>query len=692
MAQGTVGRLYEVAERQREAILRGERDAASQLIQQFGGMWQRIRREIDELMRLRTLAEAKGEVLGPEWLWKQNRLEALLSQVERELRLYAEFASPLITNAQGQAVDAALWHSEELVRAATRQVGIAVNWNRLPLDPLRSLIGFTANGSPLRELFDRMGPEVSQLIHDGLIQGVTLGWNPERIARQLRTHFARGLSQALTTCRTEVMRAYREGTRAAYLENDDILTGWVWNAACTPRTCAMCVTGDTLVSGFLPQKVFARYYTGDIVIIETSSGKHLSITPNHPILTRRGWIKAGLLKEGDDVISSVDGDGTALSVGIDNYHMPTAISKVAESFGMVSAEMECSTPDFHGDGVGSKVYVVRSDGFLRNETLSFIGQEFAEGHFSMRGTGVQPSSRFIFPQASGLTALFPRLLMRLRMILEDLFSFSQGDFSTTDSLRFLGGASRSVHHSQTGSDGVSVDVEGLGESEFAFSRQISHGNLGIGQLHHAVLLDAIFASSNGIPLLFGSQQAALFENSSKTLPTDTELGSNLLGGLTGQVSADRVLKIAIRSFSGHVYNLQTESGWYFSNGIITHNCWAMHGTQHPLTERLDDHNNGRCVPLPVVKPITGLSPQWLPESGEAQFKRLDKATQAHILGPLYELYESGQIGLKDVVGRKFDPDWGSMRVVRSRREIEALKRTQVVGPITTKRKSAQHLT
>lgn len=332
------GRIYEVAERQREAILRGERQAASQLVETYGAMWQRIRREIDELLRLRTLAEAKGEVLGPEWLWKQNRLDALLAQVERELRLYAEFASPLITNAQGEAVDAALWHSEELVRAATRQVGIAVNWNRLPIDPLRSLIGFTANGSPLRELFDRMGPEISQLIRDGLIQGLTLGWNPERIAGQLRNHFARGLSQALTTCRTEVMRAYREGSRASYRENDDILTGWVWNAACTPRTCAM--------------------------------------------------------------------------------------------------------------------------------------------------------------------------------------------------------------------------------------------------------------------------------------------------------------------------------------------CWAMHGTQHPFTERLDDHPNGRCVALPVVKPIQGLSPQWLPESGEAQFKRLDPTTQAGILGPLYELYERGQIGLADVVGRRFDRDWGSMRVVRSRREIE----------------------
>lgn len=234
------GRLYEVAERQRLALLRGERDAASQLVETYGALWQRIRREIDDLLRLRTLAEQKGEVIGPEWLWKQNRLETLLAEVERELRVYAEFASPLITSAQGQAVDAALWHSEELTRVAAKQVGLAINWNRLPTGALNSLIGFTADGSPLKELLLRMGPEAAGLIRDGLIQGVAMGWNPERIARQLRNHFARGLSQALTTCRTEVMRAYREGSHQSYLENDDILEGWIWNSACTPRTCAAC--------------------------------------------------------------------------------------------------------------------------------------------------------------------------------------------------------------------------------------------------------------------------------------------------------------------------------------------------------------------------------------------------------------------------------------------------------------------
>lgn len=234
------GRLYGVAEAQRAALLRGERDAAAQLIQAFGGIWQRLRREIDALLRARTEAEGRGESVGAEWLYQMDRLEQLLQQVEGELRVFAQYAEPIVANAQGNAVDAALRHAEELTRAAAGRAGVGIEWNRLPTGPLRELVGFTADGSPLRALFDRMGPAGSQAIRDGLMQGVALGWNPERIARELRDRFARGLTQALTTCRTEIMRSYREASLMSYRANDDVLEGWIWNAACTPRTCAMC--------------------------------------------------------------------------------------------------------------------------------------------------------------------------------------------------------------------------------------------------------------------------------------------------------------------------------------------------------------------------------------------------------------------------------------------------------------------
>jgi hypothetical protein len=39
-----------------------------------------------------------------------------------------------------------------------------------------------------------------------------------------------------------------------------------------------------------------------------------------------------------------------------------------------------------------------------------------------------------------------------------------------------------------------------------------------------------------------------------------------------EITLDEVVHIEHAAFSGHVYNLQTEPGWYIANEIITHNC------------------------------------------------------------------------------------------------------------------------
>jgi hypothetical protein len=43
-------------------------------------------------------------------------------------------------------------------------------------------------------------------------------------------------------------------------------------------------------------------------------------------------------------------------------------------------------------------------------------------------------------------------------------------------------------------------------------------------------------------------------------------------GLAGFVSLDRVVSIKHDTFSGHVYNLETTTGWYLADSIVTHNC------------------------------------------------------------------------------------------------------------------------
>ena len=99
-------------------------------------------------------------------------------------------------------------------------------------------------------------------------------------------------------------------------------------------------------------------------------------------------------------------------------------------------------------------------------------------------------------------------------------------------------------------------------------------------------------------------------------------------------------------------------------------CWAMHGTRHRVTETLDDHINGRCTAIPMVK---GHDPGI--RTGEELFRELPPAQQRSILGPAaHEAWLDGRVSLApdgrtSVVGQRDDPRWGTMRYARSLQEI-----------------------
>lgn len=63
-----------------------------------------------------------------------------------------------------------------------------------------------------------------------------------------------------------------------------------------------CFHPDTLILKRGLRYMIARRYKGDIVKIVLSNGVDLSVTPNHPILTEKGWVAAGELKESDNLV------------------------------------------------------------------------------------------------------------------------------------------------------------------------------------------------------------------------------------------------------------------------------------------------------------------------------------------------------------------------------------------------------
>lgn len=233
------GKIYDLAAAFRKAQLNNERAAAVELVHRYGDIWQNIDRRIRDLTRLYYEEIEAGRIPPSGWLSRMERLQSLRAHVEQEMMRFADYAETSIRMQQWQAIQAGKMHAQSLLYGALPD-GVMHAFNVLPQDALASMIGFLQDGSPLRELLQRLGLEAARLVGDGLIQGLALGQSPAVIARNIRALMGGKLAEALRLARTEILRAYREASHQTYNLNDDIVEGWIWLSGRNTRTCAAC--------------------------------------------------------------------------------------------------------------------------------------------------------------------------------------------------------------------------------------------------------------------------------------------------------------------------------------------------------------------------------------------------------------------------------------------------------------------
>lgn len=227
----------------RSRLAAREASTVTAMLQAFMTVRSGIIGPLDQLVADMERAQAAGEDVSLAWLFRQDRYHTLLRQVEARISELTPHYEGLITADQLDAIQTALEAFEQLTMfQLPPQAAVNVTFNRLPVSALEHLVGTLADGSPLRDLLDELGPSASKRVRDELIQGVGVGRNPRDTARRIRDALDGNQARANLISRTEQLRAHRSASIEIFDANRDVVEGWIWHSALDERTCLSCVT------------------------------------------------------------------------------------------------------------------------------------------------------------------------------------------------------------------------------------------------------------------------------------------------------------------------------------------------------------------------------------------------------------------------------------------------------------------
>lgn len=631
----------------------------------------------------------------------------ILINPEREAEIEARFNRLLQTaNKEGQTLGdelIELQQGDDFVKATAT----------LPIEA----VGFAAKDSVkrLKKHDQKFQEEASILIQQGLIQG----WGAMRTAGELRQRLGVTKGRAEAIARTEIISAQDSATRQTYKANgieyiirigtqDSRICGW-----CAARAGQVypvdtpvvahpndrCFPSGTIVSAPEVLSSTTRHYSGQVVVIKTASGVELTATPNHPILTDQGWVAAGLLKHGSNVFRSINAERVAAAISPDKYQGPALIEEVAAAVGESSSvpprSVKVAPEDFHGDGKGSQVCVVRSNGLLRDCVNSKLSQPnlqellggrdahlfFLSGQSAFTTSTERAKSAFImdvFDQFAPETSLLSGHVLTNQDISLSLTSdlnssvyknYSHNASTFTDT--FSNGFNRltfgvpldnrifEVVKPGTRAQGCFLPHQGVAfglapklsslfqvssKSSWADSKLFSDNLSG-----QAFSIEASAVFKFSLPI-FNPKQSSFFESASQSVGMNPEFLSSSLGILPSLVQLDRIVDVEFIHFSGHVYNLETVAGCYTANSIIVHNCYSapflpdaeqrnpqqsawIRNHAADIQERAAEGINTGRTPFEVLAGVPAAVPVWTPKQGYLD-KDVERKGQSWAIGGL----------------------------------------------------------
>lgn len=341
-----------------------------------------------------------------------------------------------------------------------------------------------------------------------------------------------------------------------------------------PGDAINCHPGGTLVNS--PDgvnKLYRRFYSGELLELVTNDGVVLKATPNHPILTNSGWKPAKFINEGDYIVSAGNEGVMASEAYVDctETKFIDLFNSAARYFGVDRARVGASRLEFHGDASNQEVEIISTNGVLPIEFNSKCAKVVSEFVFSRTDKAFDGAG--VFSEGSSAELVLRSLGTPNRFIggLASVLSLFERGIGGANEACFTLASDFNSFLDEYSSDDISGDIEALRNLELANPRGVLSNNIIFRELYSSCLWLSFWDCETRSAEVLGESVGIALENTGN------------LGYSSNSVKQGFCLveKVGSEFFSGHVYNLETVSNWYIANGMITHNC--------------------KCIKRPIVK-------------------------------------------------------------------------------------------
>ncbi len=384
--------------------------------------------------------------------------------------------------------------------------------------------------------------QISASVTSSILQGKSI----PNIAKDLRTRIPdMNKSSAIRTARTAVTGAQNAGRMDSYVaaEKMGIKVRKEWLATIDGRTRhshamldgqavdidkpfkvdgeEIMFPGDTSAPGYLvyncfvgetqiasDSKIVRSYkhtYNGDLIEVKTACGINFTCTPNHPILTPCGWVAAALLHNGDNLVVTFDRNTGSFRRNSNIKHIHSSMKALYNSL--------------HCFGLMSRDSTLRINfhGDIPTTNVEVITKKWLLRNNGDSGVR-QSINKFSLKNANKPLLSQCPLMKHFRSVCKAALRFISGKCQTL-ALLWRSLLHPNVHRFRT----------------------VSGRDIGVTQ-------DTV-----------------------NNLTAKSETLGKVLDGFSGEIAVDKVVSVKIipsGQTATHVYNLQTQNGYYFVNSSI----------------------------------------------------------------------------------------------------------------------------